>query len=201
MFFLVGASWLRQRRTPSSALAIYVALNSVVVRYPRLERTDRKRSHTSTRRGTCEPAWRHSRCVRSASARRRVRCTPRRPDRSRDRANATCSRRRRAPTIFSRDLLEDFELQIALGHPLLQPAVFLLELPQAFDVGGSRLHLGDRFLIGLRRFVTICSSVDRVFLTALSWAEGAILSGSTDPRIARQVSPTSDPCIARGPRT
>ena len=33
--------------------------------------------------------------------------------------------------FFSGDLLEDVDLQIAIGHHFLQPTVFLLELPEA----------------------------------------------------------------------
>jgi hypothetical protein len=35
-----------------------------------------------------------------------------------------------------RDLLEDIDLQVAVGHHLLQAPVFVLEVAQALDVGG-----------------------------------------------------------------
>src|SRR5438093_1512054 len=38
--------------------------------------------------------------------------------------------------FFSRDLLEDLELEIAVGHQAFQPTVFLLQLAEAFDVRG-----------------------------------------------------------------
>jgi hypothetical protein len=33
------------------------------------------------------------------------------------------------------DLLEDVDLEIAVGEDLLEPTVFLLQLPEPFDVG------------------------------------------------------------------
>ena len=72
------------------------------------------------------------------------------------------------PTIFSRDLLEDVDLQVPVRHHLLQAAVLLLELAHALDVGRfqaakvlppavDRLaadtvllrHVRDRFRVGL----------------------------------------------------
>jgi hypothetical protein len=41
--------------------------------------------------------------------------------------------------FFSRDLLQHVDLEIAIGHHLFQPAIFLLELPEALHVG--RLEL------------------------------------------------------------
>lgn len=41
---------------------------------------------------------------------------------------------------LSADLLEDVELQVAIGHHLFQPSVFLLELTQAF---GRRLQAAE----------------------------------------------------------
>jgi hypothetical protein len=41
--------------------------------------------------------------------------------------------------FFSRDLLEELDLQIALRHELLQPAVFVLEVPQPPTSRGSKV--------------------------------------------------------------
>jgi hypothetical protein len=38
--------------------------------------------------------------------------------------------------FFSRDLLQDVDLEIPIRDHFLQPAVFLLELPQPLHVGG-----------------------------------------------------------------
>jgi hypothetical protein len=60
----------------------------------------------------------------------------RRLDTPREQAYATSCRRSRALTFFSRDLLEDVDLEIALGHELLQPAVPVLDVPQPPDIQG-----------------------------------------------------------------
>src|SRR5215204_5846075 len=41
--------------------------------------------------------------------------------------------------VFSRDLFHDLDLEVALGHELLQSAVLLRQLAQPFDVGRLQL--------------------------------------------------------------
>ena len=111
--------------------------------------------------------------------------------------------------FFSGDLLEDVELEVAVRDHLLQPTVFLLQLPQPLDVGGlqraevlppavDRLALtpcflatsGTGFSSASRRIVTICSSVNRVFFMAPSSGPRAPFSqASAGPKNARQVTP------------
>src|SRR4029453_14967712 len=104
--------------------------------------------------------------------------------RPRDREQGACVRLPFSP----RDLLEDVDLELAVRHHLLEAAVFLLELPQALDVGGfqaaemlppgvDRLrtdavllgHLGHGPLVGLPE--------DRDHLL---FAESRLLHGSLD---------------------
>jgi hypothetical protein len=61
---------------------------------------------------------------------------PRRCDTPRRVAHVTCSRRAGTLTIFCGDLLHHLDLEVALGHQLLQPSVFLLELLQPPNVVG-----------------------------------------------------------------
>jgi hypothetical protein len=89
--------------------------------------------------------------------------------------------------LFSGDLLEDVDLEIAVGHHLFQPAIFELQLFEPLHVarlqaaemlppGVDRLRLtpcffatsGTDFSSASRRMVTICSSVNGVFFMAPS---------------------------------
>ena len=124
---------------------------------------DTSAPHSSRGRGARERS--ESFGTRTADTGRRARASPARPARraaasaTRTRGSTgrpTARRTRGGPTdrvtahtrpaaggrvrlpFFSRDLLEHVDLEIPVGHHLLQPTVFVLELPQALHIGGLR---------------------------------------------------------------
>ena len=109
--------------------------------------------------------------------------------------------------LFSRDLLEDVDLQITVRHLLLQAAGFLLDLAHAFDVGRfqaakvlppalDRLgadavlvrHVRDRLGVGLpedRDHLLVGES--RLLHGPLVASRVPLSQASAGPKIARQV--------------
>jgi hypothetical protein len=109
--------------------------------------------------------------------------------------------------FFSRDLLQDIDLEVPIGDHLLQPAVLLLELPQPFDVSGlqraeplppgvDRLiadavllgHLGDRPLVGLAEDGHhLLFRESGLLHGSLAASRAPFSQASAGPKIARQV--------------
>jgi hypothetical protein len=134
------------------------------------------------------PAWSDSGKIKTASpeSTAHARLTGRARWRRRPAAGARVRLR-----FFSRDLLEDVDLEIAVGHHFLQPTIFLLELTGPLDVGRfqrpeplsprvDRL-ITDAVLLATsaigrwsasRRITTICSSVNRAFFMTPSVVRG-----------------------------
>src|SRR6185437_6856396 len=114
--------------------------------------------------------------------------------------------------FFSGDLLEDVDLEVSVRDHLLQPAVFLLELPEPFHVarlqaaevfapGVDRLrahtvllrHLRDRFLVGLpqdRDHLLVGES--RLLHGSLSGPRAPFSQVSAGPKFAGQVRTYTD---------